>query len=166
MTTGLLTPLFQRSAASALGLALAVACLLAPALPLGPLRHSAWVPLAVLWCAFGWAARGETGWRAPAALFGLGLIHDLISGGAIGLFAILYLAAFLIGRSAANATRSHNLVTEWGGFAATVFAVGVIAVVIGPLIYQGAFGIGNFAIAAAVTTALFPLVRPLYLPRG
>jgi hypothetical protein len=166
MTAGLLSPLFQRSAASALGLALAILCLLAPALPVGPLSHSPFVPLAVLWCAFGWAARGETGWRAPAALFGLGLAHDLISGGALGFFVVLYLAAFLIGRGAANATRSHNLVTEWAGFAATVFAVGVIASLLGPMIYQGAFGIGNFAIAAAAATALFPVVRPLYLPRG
>jgi hypothetical protein len=166
MTASFLSPLFRRSFGRALGLGLAILCLIGPALPLGPLAQSPPMPLGVLWCAFGWATLGETGWRAPAALAVLGLAHDVLSGGALGFFALLYLAAFLIGRTAANATRSDNLVTEWGGFAATVIGVGLIAALLGPMIYGGGFGIGQFAIAAAITVALFPLVRPLYLAQG
>jgi rod shape-determining protein MreD len=124
------------------------------------------LPLGVLWAAYGWAAMGETGWRAPAALFALGLVQDQLSGGPLGLFAFLYLAGFLLGRTAAAATRSPNLFTEWGGFVATMAAVTGLAAIIAPPALGGSASVGPFAIAATVTALLFPLVRPLYIVRG
>lgn len=163
---GLLAPGARMSLARLAGLLIALVCVVAPALPLGPLAASPPLPLAVLWAAYGWAAMGETGWRAPFVLFLLGLLQDQLSGGPLGLFAIVYLAGFLLGRTAAAATRSPNLFTEWAGFVATMLAVCVIAAIIAPPALGGAAGLGPFALAAAVTALLFPLVRPLYIVRG
>ncbi|MFZ4601146.1 MAG: hypothetical protein ACOYM8_01735 [Caulobacterales bacterium] len=160
---GLLAPGARMSLARLAGLVIALICVVAPALPWGPLAASPPLPLAVMWAAYGWAAMGETGWRAPVVLFLLGLLQDQLSGGPLGLFAIIYLAGFLLGRTAATATRSANLFTEWAGFIATMIAVCALAALIAPPALGGAAKIGPFALAAGITALLFPLVRPLYI---
>ena len=83
----------SRGVLRAWGLALAVASVILPALPMGPLLAQPPLPFAVLWAAYGWAAEDESGWRAPIALALLGLLHDQLAGGPYGLFMLIYLAA-------------------------------------------------------------------------
>lgn len=143
------------------GLALAVASVILPALPLGPLFAQPPLPLAVLWAAYGWAAEDESGWRAPVTLAVLGLLHDQLAGGPYGLFVLIYLSAFLIGRVAAVIMSAPNLVSLWGGFivtaALTVAIVVLVARVIAPI------AVTPYIEAALITAILFPLVRPLYM---
>ena len=61
----------SRSALRVWGFALAVASVILPALPLGPLFAQPPMPLAALWAAYGWAAEDESGWRAPVTLAAL-----------------------------------------------------------------------------------------------
>jgi hypothetical protein len=145
------------------GFALALFSVMAPALPLGPLFAPPLMPLAVLWAAYGWANQAEPSWRSQVGLFGLGLIHDCFSGGPLGLYAILYLAAFLVGRIAASMMRSPNLASLWGGFIAMCAGLCGIAAVVAPWALDGKVGLQMFIVQCAVTALLFPLARPFFM---
>ena len=123
----------SRGVLGAWGFALAVASVIAPALPLGAWVAQPPLPLAVLWAAYGWAAEDESSWRAPVILAALGLLHDQMAGGPYGLFPALYLSAYLIGRVAAVVMSAPNLLSLWGGFAVTAFLTVAIARVLAPL---------------------------------
>ncbi len=145
------------------GFALAPASVVLPALPMGPLFAKPPLPLAVLWAAYGWAAEDESGWRAPLTLALLGLLHDQLAGGPYGLFLVLYLATYLIGRVAAVIMSAPNLVSLWGGFILTTAATVAIAALIAPLALGANVSVLPYAEAAAITAILFPFVRPLYM---
>jgi hypothetical protein len=145
------------------GLALAVASVVLPALPLGPLFAQPPIPLAALWAAYGWAAEDETRLAAPLTLAGLGLLHDQFAGGPYGLFMALYLSAYLAGRIAAVVMSAPNLLSLWGGFSVTALATVGVAWLLTPLGLGRNAPLGPYAEAAVITALLFPLVRPLYM---
>jgi hypothetical protein len=153
----------SRRVLRAWGLVIAVASVIVPALPMGPVIAQPPLPLAVLWAAYGWAAEDESGWRAPVTLTVLGLLHDQLAGGPYGLFAVLYLAAYLVGRGAAVIMSAPNLISLWGGFIFTTLVTVAIAAIIAPLALGDNVSILPYAEAATVTAILFPLVRPLYM---
>lgn len=148
------------------GFVIAVASVILPALPLGPLVAQPPMPLAVLWAAYGWAADDESGWVAPLLLALLGLLHDQLAGGPYGLFAALYLSAYLIGRVAAVIMSSPNLVSLWGGFIVTAFLTVALAAVLAPLALGPNISVRPYGEAAIITALLFPLVRSLYMRAG
>jgi hypothetical protein len=156
----------SRQSLRAWGLALAIASVILPALPLGPLFAQPPFPLAVLWAAYGWAAEDETGWRAPLTLGLLGLLHDQMAGGPYGLFVALYLSAYLMGRIVAVAMSAPNLVSLWGGFIVTALLTIIIAWVLAPIGLGRQVSVGPYAEAAIITAIIFPLVRPLYMGGG
>lgn len=153
----------SRRVLRAWGLALAIASVILPALPLGPIFAQPPFPLAVLWAAYGWAAEDETGWRAPITLALLGLLHDQMAGGPYGLFVALYVSAYLMGRVVAVAMSAPNLISIWGGFIVTALLTIVIAWALAPIGLGRQVSIGPYAEAAIFTAILFPLVRPLYM---
>jgi cell shape-determining protein MreD len=153
----------SRRVLRAWGLVIAVASVIVPALPMGPVIAQPPLPLAVLWAAYGWAAEDESGWRAPVTLTVLGLLHDQLAGGPYGLFAVLYLAAYLVGRGAAVIMSAPNLISLWGGFIFTTLVTIAIAAIIAPLALGDNVSILPYAEAATITAILFPLVRPLYM---
>jgi hypothetical protein len=153
----------NRGAWRAWGLALAVASVILPALPLGPLFAQPPLPLAVLWAAYGWAADDETSWRAPITLALLGLLHDQLAGGPYGLFVTLYLSAYLVGRIAAVLMSAPNLVSLWGGFILTAVITIGMAALVAPMGLGRGVSVTLYAEAALITALLFPLVRPLYM---
>jgi hypothetical protein len=140
---------------------LAVASVILPALPLGPLFAQPPIPLAVLWAAYGWAAEDESGWRAPLTLAALGLLHDQLAGGPHGLFMALYLSAYLIGRTAAVIMSAPNLISLWGGFIVTALLTVLIVIALERVFLR--IAVVPYAEAATITAILFPLVRPLYM---
>jgi hypothetical protein len=153
----------SRRVLRALGLIIAMASVILPALPLGPLFAQPPLPLAVLWAAYGWAAEDESGWRAPLTLAVLGLLHDQLAGGPYGLFPVLYLAAYLVGRAAAVIMSAPNLISLWGGFIFTTLLTVGIAWVVAPLGGIARQAVMSYAETATITAILFPLVRPLYM---
>jgi hypothetical protein len=153
----------SRGTLRAWGFAFAVLSVILPALPLGPAFAQPPLPLAVLWAAYGWAAEDESGWRAPVTLALLGLLHDQLAGGPYGLFVVLYLSAYLVGRVAAVAMSAPNLVSLWGGFIVTALITVGIAYFVAPLGLGRNVSVAPYAEAAIITAILFPLVRPLYM---
>ncbi|HVY04291.1 MAG TPA: hypothetical protein VG983_11600, partial [Caulobacterales bacterium] len=116
--------------------------------------------------AYGWAAEGENGWRAPVTLAALGLLQDQMTGGPLGFSVLFFLVAYFLARIAARAMRTANLISPWMGFAATAAGASLVAVLIAPWALGGGASIGALAIAAFWTAILFPLVRPLYMGKG
>ncbi len=145
------------------GFILAVASVILPALPLGPLFAQPPLPLAMLWAAYGWAAEDESGWRAPLTLALFGLLHDQLAGGPYGLFPVLYLSAYLVGQLAAGIMSAPNLISLWGGFIFTTLVTVGVAALVAPLALGGRVSIVPYAEAATLTAIIFPLVRPLYM---
>jgi hypothetical protein len=153
----------SRGVLRAWGFAFALASVILPALPLGPLFAQPPMPLAVLWAAYGWAAEDESGFRAPVTLALLGLLHDQLAGGPYGLFMALYLSAYLLGRGVAVEMSAPNLLSLWGGFIVTALLTIGIARLLAPWGLGGAVSVRPYAEAALITAILFPLVRPLYM---
>lgn len=157
---------FRRSTLRFFGFLLACICVIAPALP--------WfsqppLPIAALWCAYGWAAEDEEhgGWKAPAALALLGLVQDQMSGGPLGFYALIFVVTYLIGKVAARTMRSANLISPWTGFLATAVGACIAAAGVSTLLLGNALAATRpFVVAALITGAVFPLVRPLYLGEG
>jgi hypothetical protein len=144
------------------GFVFAVISVIAPALPLGPVFAPPWTPLAVLWLAYGYANTASADWRAQVALFALGLVHDQFAGGPFGLYAILYLAAFVVGRMMTSMMRSPNLLSLWGGFIAMCAGLCVVATLFAPWAMGGRVELAPFMVQCAVTAILFPIARHFY----
>jgi cell shape-determining protein MreD len=96
----------------------------------------------------------------------LGLLQDQLSGGPLGFYMLIFLAAYLIGRIAATGMRTANLLSPMMGFAATAAGACLVALIMAQFVLGGGAGIGSFAIAALITVVLFPLVRPLYMGKS
>jgi len=162
MTT-VITQSAKRGASRSFGFVLALLSVILPALPFGPLFAQPPMPLAVLWAAYGWAADDDGSWRRPVLIAALGLLHDQASGGQYGLFAALYLIAFLTARVIARIAASPNTLSLWGGFIVTALATSGAAFMIAPLALGAGASAIAFGEAAAITALLFPLVRGLYM---
>lgn len=153
------------------GLVLAAASVVLPALPLGPVFAQPPLPLAVLWAAYGWAAEDEAAARAdhrrqgfpaaPIVLTALGLVHDQLSYNPYGLFVLIYLSTYLIGRFTAVAMSAPNLISIWGGFIVTALLTAVIVAALARFVTPMA--VTPYVEAAIITALLFPLARPLYM---
>jgi hypothetical protein len=156
----------SRATLRAWGAVFAVASVILPALPLGPLFAQPPLPLAALWAAYGWAAEDETGMRAPVALGLIGLLHDQMAGGPYGLFVAIYLLAYVIGRSVAVVMSAPNIISLWGGFIVTAGVTIGVAHVLARWALGPNVSVWPYAQAAAITALLFPLVRPLYMSSG
>lgn len=148
------------------GAILAVASVILPALPLGPLFAQPPLPLAALWAAYGWAAEDETGVRAPIALFLIGLLHDQMAGGPYGLFVAIYLLAYVVGRGVAAVMSAPNILSLWGGFIVTAGVTVGVAHLLARWALGANVNVWPYTQAAAFTALLFPLVRPLYMSAG
>lgn len=157
------------------GFVIAVASVVLPALPLGPLFQQPPFPLAVLWAAFAWAVEDEgeprgdslllqiAALRAPLLLAALGLLHDQLSGGPFGLMATIYLSAFVIGRVVAMRVGMTEWHLVWGGFIVVAAATVGVAFLVAPVALGPNVSVRQYAEAAAVTILLFPLARVLYM---
>jgi cell shape-determining protein MreD len=129
------------------------------------------MPMAVLWAAYGWAFEADDmervdpmrGVRAPATLAVLGLLQDQLAGGPLGFYLLVNLFAYLIGHIMARLINAPNVLSLWAGFAATCAALSGVVALLAPWALRGEAMIWPFALGCAVTAALFPLVRPLYL---
>jgi len=153
----------SRGTLRAIGFGVAVASVLLPALPMGWLFQQPPMPLAALWAAYGWAAEDEGGVRAPIALAAMGLVHDQLSGGPLGLFVLLYCSAYLIGRVVAVVMGAPNLISLWGGFIVTALLSVLIAALAAPWALGPNLSVRPYAEAAIITALLFPLARPFYM---
>lgn len=151
------------SVARIIGFLIALASVILPALPLGPLFAQPPLPLAVMWAAYGWASEADPGWRGVATLAVFGLLHDQLAGGPYGLFAALYLAAFLIGRIVTALTSAPSLFSLWGGFIVMSAAVTLLAAFLAPIALGAHAKVWAFAEAMVITALLFPLTRHFYM---
>lgn len=145
------------------GLLLAIACTVFPSLPFGVILSQPPTPFAAMWLAYGWAADRNGGWRAPLVILVLGLTQDWLAGGPLGLYALMFMSAYVLGGRAADFMRSANFLSPWVGMIVTLFGVFAVATIAVPLALGPGTGLGAFGQALAITGLLFPLVRSLYM---
>jgi hypothetical protein len=150
----------------ALGLALAVFCALAPALPWGPMFAQPPIPLAGLWVAFGLATDREGKarmWSGPLLLVLLGLLQDLLLGAPPGFHALLFVGCYLIAWAVARGGMSGSeRPVVWTAFALTCLGVLGLAWLIAPQVLGRGVEFGPFGLTLAITAALFWLTMKLY----
>jgi len=138
---------------------------IAMALSLIPLNlFGGWIPapeLGVI-AAFFWALYAPALFP-PAAIFSLGLVQDICSGGPLGFWAIIYLAvygftlsqrAFFIGRSP---------VGVWLGFAAVSLLSAVAIWLLASTVYNRWVSPGEIFWQAVITAAVFPAIAWLFM---
>jgi len=150
----------------ALGLALAVICAIAPALPLGPLFAQPPLPMAGLWVAFGYATERENkprAWLDPLILALLGWLQDVFAGGPFGLHALLFVGAYVLaGMIRRGGMSGSEPLRVWAAFAATCVGVLLLAWAAAPTAVGRDLEFTAFGLTLAITAALFAVTMRLY----
>jgi len=99
----------------------------------------------------------------PAAIFALGLVQDFASGGPVGFWALIYLAAYGFTLSQRVFFIGRSLIGVWLGFAAVATIAGMAIWLLASTVYNRWVPPAEIFLQVAVTTLAFPLVGPLFL---
>ncbi len=136
-------------------------CVLATVLPYGSLQGIPLAPLFPLAAIFFFVLTRPT-LMTPLGIFAVGLFHDLISGGPLGLWVLVYeatylvtstLRVFFVGRAAGEA---------WLGFILVVVVAAFLIWLIASLFFQTAVAFVPIAGQAMVTALVYPLLAWLF----
>lgn len=143
--------------------ALVVVYLLAQLSPLSRILDPGYWPLGPLWAAYGWS-RGGPSLRSATALFALGLLQDIISGGPFGLWPFAYVGAYAAAL-AVPAGLSENAVLARAVAAALGFsACAALAIITASFSLGHMPPVGVLFISLALTALLTPLAGFLFSP--
>jgi rod shape-determining protein MreD len=144
----------------------AVAAMLIAMAPANLARGLVPPPDLVLISVFFWAIYGPS-FLPPWAVFLLGLIQDFTTGGPIGFWALIYLAAYGFTLSQRVFFTGRSGPGVWIGFAMIAVVTAVVAWILGSISYARWMMPGPIVLQAAVTILFYPLVaRILSLLRG
>jgi rod shape-determining protein MreD len=99
----------------------------------------------------------------PAAIFSLGLVQDFASGGPIGFWALIYLAVYGFTLSQRVFFIGRSVIGVWLGFAAVATIAGIAIWLLASTVYNRWVPPIEIFLQVAVTTAVFPLIGPLFL---
>jgi len=92
----------------------------------------------------------------PAAVFGVGLLQDVLSGGPLGLWALTLLIVQYLAFSLRRFIIDQSFVLGWVGFSAIVLGAAAMAWV-GACIYYGViFSVLPISVQAALTILVYP----------
>ncbi|MDZ4380047.1 MAG: rod shape-determining protein MreD [Parvibaculum sp.] len=141
--------------------AIGLACVLLAFVPLGRIVGSALTPAFPLMAIYYWAiVKPEM--FPPFAVFAVGLIFDLVSGGAIGLWAFVYVITYAVVISQRMLLVNAPFSAFWIGFLATAAFAGLLAWAIVSVIHGIFVPPGSVIRHMAVTVAVFPVFAMLF----
>jgi rod shape-determining protein MreD len=147
-----LANLFRGASPTLLGL-IGVLLLAAPLRLFGGDFPTPFIPLIVVYF---WSLYSPA--HLPAAsVFAIGLLHDLLGGGPLGLWPTIYLAVQHLAISQQAYFLGREIRVVWMGFAAAAFAASLILWFVSSLISASLLPITGLAWQMLVTTACFPL---------
>lgn len=140
----------------------AVICVLAGVVPAGIPGFSTVTPLLSVAAIFFWVV-ARPGYMPPAAVFGIGLLQDVLSGGPIGLWALTLLLVQYLALSQRRFLAGQTFVLGWIGFASIVTGAAGVAWV-GACIYYGILlsPLPVF-VQAALTILIYPAIALILL---
>lgn len=105
----------------------------------------------------------------PISVFLIGIFHDLLSGGPLGLWALVYLASYGVGMSLRLLFIGRSAGAAWPGFVIVCALSGLVVWFFASLFYQTVVPIVAVAGQMFITAALFPLLAwifTFFLPFG
>lgn len=141
--------------------AMGLACVLLSFVPLGRIVGSPLTPAFPLMAIYYWAiVRPEM--FPPLAVFAVGLIFDLLSGGAIGLWAFVYVVTYAVVISQRMLVVNAPFSVFWVGFLFAAAFAGALAWAIISIIHGMFVPPGSVARHMAVTVAVFPIFAMLF----
>lgn len=115
------------------------------------------LPLLVVMMVFCWRAIPGTELH-PAAAAALGLLADLLSGGPLGFWALMCLAAATIGAKPGSFRERRNLWLQWLIWTALGFVLGLFGWLLASLYYLRWIDWWPIAVGVATSIVLFPIM--------
>lgn len=138
-----------------------MACVLLAFVPLGRIVGSPLTPAFPLMAIYYWAiVKPEM--FPPVAVLAVGLMFDLVSGGAIGLWAFVYVVTYAVVISQRMLLVNAPFSAFWFGFLVTAAFTGVLAWAIVSIIHGILVPPGSAIRHMAVTVAVFPIFAMLF----
>lgn len=98
----------------------------------------------------------------PTAVLIVGLLEDLLSGGAPGLWAAGFLAAYTLADSQRESLAGLSGIGAVIGFAVAMFATAFVTYVLAAVVYSRLPPVGPLLVSAVVTIVFYPLVAWFY----
>ncbi|HCX68532.1 rod shape-determining protein MreD [Parvibaculum sp.] len=141
--------------------AMGLACVLLAFVPFGRIFGSALTPAFPLMAIYYWAVV-KPEMFPPVAVLAVGLMFDLLSGGAIGLWALVYVVTYAVVISQRMLLVNAPFSAFWIGFLATAVFAGFLAWVIVSVIHGIFVPPSSVVRHMAVTVAVFPIFAMLF----
>lgn len=123
-----------------------------------PLRIAGWappMPLLALPAVYVWAA-ARPGPASYSAAFATGLLHDVVTGGPLGVWALGFLAAAAAGVLQRAPLEGQAMAPVWASFGVAALAAGVVAGLAGALAIGATPTLGPLAAQLLVTLMVAP----------
>lgn len=141
--------------------AMGLACVLLSFVPIGRIFGSPLTPAFPLMAIYYWAiVRPEM--FPPLAVFAVGLAFDLLSGGAIGLWAFVYVVTYAVVISQRMLVVNASFTAFWIGFLFAAGLAGALAWVVVSVMHGMLVPPGSAIRHMAVTVAVFPIFAMLF----
>jgi rod shape-determining protein MreD len=138
-----------------------IVCVLLSFVPFGRIVGSPLAPAFPLMAIYYWAiVRPEM--FPPLAVFAVGVLFDLLSGGEIGLWAFVYVVTYSIVITQRLMLVNVPFSAFWAGFAFTAAFAGALAWVVVSVIHGMLVPLGPVFWHMAVTVAVFPLFAMVF----
>ena len=139
-----------------------VVLVLASSIPLYLPNYERVVPILALMAVYFWAIHRPDLIR-PSAAFMIGLLQDLLSGGTLGLNALLLVLVHWVVVTQRGFFLANSFLMLWWGFALTAFGAGVLLWLAGSMLFLHFLPVDAFLFQALLTICLFPPFAWLFI---
>jgi len=133
----------------------AIVFVLAGVVPAGVPGFSAVTPLMSVTAVFFWVV-ARPALMPPAAVFGIGLLQDVLSGGPIGLWALTLLMVQYLSISQRQFLVGQSFVLGWAGFTSIVVAAAMLSWGAASIYYDVLLSPMPVFVQAALTVFIYP----------
>ncbi len=136
-------------------------CIFVAALPLGLPYLADVTPFLSLMAVYYWSIYRPD--LLPMwAVFLAGLVQDVVSGGPLGLMALVLLLVHGVGVSQRRVFLGKSFPVEWWGFGLVTLGAGVFAWIGASLYYTALVDVRTVGVQALLTVAIYPLVTRIF----
>lgn len=140
---------------------LLLGCIFVSGLPFGLPYFADVTPFLSLMAVYYWSIyRPEL--LPPAVVFAAGLVQDVISGGPLGLMALVLVLVHGVGASQRRVFLGKTFPVEWWGFGLVTLGAGACAWIVASVYYAALIDLRTLAVQAFLTVALYPLVTRIF----
>jgi len=136
-------------------------CVFVAALPTGLPQFADVTPFLSLMAVYYWGIYRPDLLPAVVVFMG-GLVQDVVTGGPIGLMALVLILVHAVGVSQRRFFLGKSFPVEWWGFGLVTLGAGVVAWIVASLYFVALLDPKSIAVQALLTIAVYPLVTRLF----